>query len=477
MSAKPKQPDLVSVTTINRDGSRYFLQPSEVKGRFTRWRRIFMAVLLAIYVVLPWIQINGHPAVFLDIAARRFHLFGITLVAQDLWVLFFLIAGLGFTLFFVTALLGRLWCGWACPYTVFQEIYRRVEFWLEGDGPARRKLDAAPWRANKILRRGTKWAIFFLLSAAIAHVFLSYFVSIPELWDMMHKSPLENARSFGVVAFLTGALYFCFTWFREQFCIIMCPYGRLQSALTDDDTIIIGYDENRGEPRGKVSDPEAGDCIDCRRCINVCPTGIDIRNGLQLECIGCSACVDACDAIMEKVNRPRGLIRYDSLNGFAGKRRKWLRPRVFLYAAVLVAGMLLFAVTAVWNAKPINVELARERFQGSTFFETDEAVLNPWRLTLVNKRNQDVSFEITLLDPPQGMTLTGLEEPIVLPPHRDENFSLRLVWDKSEYSGPVDVELMIRAQPGDVEDNETLRFLGPNPALMDQSSQQPQTNN
>ena len=173
MSSTPKKPDLVSVTTINQDGSRYFLQPSEVKGRFTRYRRLFMGLLLLIYAALPWITINDAPAVFLDIATRRFHLFGLTLAVQDLWILFFLIAGLGFTLFFVTALLGRLWCGWACPYTVFQEIFRRVEYWLEGDGPARRKLDAASWGPNKILRRGTKWIIFFFLATALAHIFLS----------------------------------------------------------------------------------------------------------------------------------------------------------------------------------------------------------------------------------------------------------------------------------------------------------------
>ena len=176
MSVQPKKPDLVSVTTINRDGSRYFLQPSEVQGRFTRWRRVFGLLLILIYVGLPWIQINGNPSIFLDISTRRFHLFGLTLAAQDLWVLFFLIAGMGFALFVVTALFGRLWCGWACPYTVFQDVYRRFEYWFEGDGPARRKLDRSPWTREKVLRRGGKWLVFVVISAACAHVFLASIV-------------------------------------------------------------------------------------------------------------------------------------------------------------------------------------------------------------------------------------------------------------------------------------------------------------
>lgn len=467
MSVKPKTPDLVSVTTINRDGSRHFLQPSEVTGRFTTWRRLFGLGLIAIYAVLPWITINGHPAVFLDVATRRFHLFGLTLAAQDLWVLFFLITGLGFTLFVVTALFGRLWCGWACPYTVFQDVFRRVEYWLEGDGPARRKLDDSRWTLNKIARRGSKWLVFLLLATTIAHLFLAYFVSIPELWDMMHRSPLESARSFGVVAFLTVVLYFCFTWFREQFCIIMCPYGRLQSALTDDDTIIIGYDERRGEPRGKKSDPDAGDCIDCRRCVNVCPTGIDIRNGLQLECVGCSACIDACDAIMKKVGRDPGLVRYDSLNGFAGKSKRILRPRVFLYAAVLVAGLALFLVMAFTNARPINAEFTRTRIGNSTYGENERSVINPWKLRLINKRNQPVTFTVTLESAPEGMILTGIDKPIVFEAGKEGDRSFSLMWDKAHYTGPHEVRIHIHAEPGDAHVRETLDFLGPNPALMD----------
>ncbi|MDA8909131.1 4Fe-4S binding protein, partial [bacterium] len=283
MSAVQK-PNLTSLTSINRDGSRNFLHPADVKGRFTLWRRVFGGLLLAIYVLLPWIPIGGYPAVFLDIAERRFHFFGLTFLAEDLWIGFFLFSGLGFSLFYVTALFGRLWCGWACPYTVFLEhLYRRVERWIDGDAVKRRKLDAAPWTKSKVVKRVLKHGIYILISLILAHIFISYFVSLPRLYEYMQQSPVNNAKVFGIMMFLTVCLYGSFSWFREQFCIIMCPYGRIQSALTDDDTIIIGYDEKRGEPRGKRSDPDTGSCIACNRCVQVCPTGIDIRNGLQLE--------------------------------------------------------------------------------------------------------------------------------------------------------------------------------------------------
>ncbi len=461
MSA-PKKPNLVSVTTINADGSRYFLHPSDVAGKWTMMRRMFGVVLIAVYVLLPWIPINGSPAVFLDVEQRMFHLFGLTLVPQDLWVLFFAVTGLGFTLFFVTALLGRLWCGWACPYTVFLDhVFRRVERWIEGDAPARKKLDDAPWTAGKIAKRLLKHGIYVVIAAAIAHVFLSYFVSLPRLYEFMNESPLQHATAFGVVTFLTLVLWFCFGYFREQFCIIMCPYGRLQSALTDDDTVIIGYDEKRGEPRGAKGKAE-GDCIDCRRCVNVCPTGIDIRNGLQMECIGCAACIDACDDIMTKVGRPKGLVRYDSLKGFAAQTRRFLRPRVYAYSALAALGMGALITVASSKARPFTATISRTG--GTGFFSDGQSVRNIYRVRVMNKRNQTATVTFRLGDEvPAGYQLSGAEQSFKIEALGELSRTCVVIAPAGAYEGPSDIVIEVHAEPGDVTLEKTTRFLGPNP--------------
>jgi hypothetical protein len=289
----PRRPSLDSVTTIQDDGSRPFIYTSDTHGRFSQARRGSAFALFAFYLSLPWIKLNGYPAVFLDVAERRFHLFGITGAAQDLWLMFFIITGLGFSLFFVTALLGRVWCGWACPHTVFLDhVYRRIERLIEGDAVRRRALAAAPLSVGKILKVGLKHTLYVLVSAVITHLLLAYFVSVPEVWVMMRAAPTEHWSAFGVIAVATGALYFNFAWFREQLCIVVCPYGRIQSALIDDNSLVVGYDAKRGEPRGKVGTPAAGDCVACSRCVQVCPTGIDIKQGLQMECVSCTQCID-----------------------------------------------------------------------------------------------------------------------------------------------------------------------------------------
>ncbi len=461
MSA-PKKPNLVSVTTINDDGSRYFLHPSDVSGKWTLCRRLVGLALIAIYVLLPWIPINGNPAVFLDVENRMFHLFGLTLVPQDLWVMFFAVSGLGFGLFFVTALLGRIWCGWACPYTVFLDhVYRRIERWIEGDAQARRALDNAPWTAGKAFKRIFKHLLYVAVAALIAHVFLSYFVSLKRLYDFMQAGPLEHATAFGIVAFLTAVLWFCFGYFREQFCIIMCPYGRLQSALTDDDTINVGYDHKRGEPRGAKGKAE-GDCIDCRRCIQVCPTGIDIRNGLQLECIGCTACIDACDDIMEKVGRPKGLIRYDSFKGFAGATRRLLRPRIYAYCALAALGLGALTLVASKKASPFNAIISRNT--GVPFTNDATSVQNIYKVRFMNKRNQPASVTIRLgKNSPKGYELSGETQTFTVPPLDEVNRTCVVVAPLQHYVGVSTVSIEVHADPGDVVIEKSIPFLGPNP--------------
>ncbi|MGD1979694.1 MAG: cytochrome c oxidase accessory protein CcoG [Akkermansiaceae bacterium] len=465
-----KKPNLDSVTTVNADGSHHVLHPSDVSGRFTLARRLFAFLLLIVYVALPWITINEAPAVFFDVAERKFHLFGLTLYPQDLWVLFFAITGTGFTLFFITALLGRLWCGWACPYTIFLEhIFRRIERLIDGDSTARRKLDAAPWTFPKIWRRVIKHGLFVFTAAILAHIFLSYFVSLERLYDFVQGNPFDHFAAFGTVVFLTGAFYFCFAHFREQFCIMVCPYGRLQSAMTDDDTIIIGYDEARGEPRGKASDPAAADCIDCRRCVTVCPTGIDIRNGLQLECIGCAACIDACDDIMKKLERPTGLVRYDSLNGLTGKKKRILRPRMILYAVLGCFGLGALTVAAMNKAVPYSV--TSSRMAGPPFFIDETTIRNNYRLLLTNKRNQEATFVVTLESAPEGFELSGAGEEIKVPARSDLTRPAVILISKENYQGPQDIKLKITGQPDDVEIITTIRFVGPNPASLKKPAQ------
>ncbi|HHH29352.1 MAG TPA: cytochrome c oxidase accessory protein CcoG, partial [Polyangiaceae bacterium] len=335
MSKKVQLP-VVGASSLRDDGTRNFVHPADVKGRFVRARYFVFAVLIGLWAALPWVKVNGNPALFLDVEHRRFFLFGLTFNAQDAWLSFFVFSGIGLTIVFLTAIVGRVWCGWACPQTVFMEgVFRRIERLVEGPRNKRLRLASAPWTFNKVWRKTLKHTLFVLAALVISHIFVSLFVSMPSMLEMMRRPPSEHPAAFGWAFGVAALLYGNFAWFREQMCMIVCPYGRMQSVLTDDNSLVVGYDAIRGEPRGKAKDPEAGDCVSCNRCVAVCPTGIDIRNGLQLDCIGCTACIDACDEIMDKLKRPRGLIRYDSLSGLEHKPTKVLRPRLMLYGAAL----------------------------------------------------------------------------------------------------------------------------------------------
>ena len=464
MSVPPStQPSLDSVSTIRDDGSRRYLFPADVSGRFTRARAWAALVLIAIYLLLPWIKIGGYPAVFLDVAERRFHFFGWTLAAQDLWLMFFLITGLGFSLFFVTALLGRVWCGWACPQTVFLDhVYRKIERWIEGDAVARRLLAAAPWTTKKIGQRVAKHVAYLVVSGAIAHLFLAYFVSIPALWRMMSVAPGEHWSAFAFMAVFTGGLYFNFAWFREQLCIVICPYGRLQSVLIDDDSLVIGYDVQRGEPRGKLGTAGAGDCIACNRCVQVCPTGIDIRQGLQIECIGCAACIDACDEVMTRLNKPRGLVRYDSLRGLAGRATRWFRPRVALYGVLLAVGAAV-ATWALSTVKPAYFSVTR--MTGMPYVVTPDAIRNQFFVRLVNTRSIATAFEVTTANA-AGARQAGFDAPVSVPPLGEEVRPLMLIQSRGTYTGPFRFSVVMRDAGGTFELKREVEFLGPDLRLL-----------
>jgi len=313
----------------------------------------------------------------------------------------------GFTLglIFVTDIWGRVWCGWACPQTVFIDgVYRRIEAFFEGTAPKRKALDQAPWTFEKVRRRGLKHLSFLLVTLIITHSFLAYFVGADNVLQMVLRPPAENWTSFVFILLTSAVLYFNFAWFREQFCIIMCPYGRLQSALFDSSTTIVGYDKARN------------DCIKCMRCVNVCPTGIDIRDGVQLECIACTACIDACDEIMTKVNKPVGLIRYTSEDELAGVKVKKLRPRTVAYAGLL---LILFSafVFALTNRKPIGVELIKTELQTKT--DPQQSSIFRYTIELTNQTFVPKKIRLNPVSQIEGQgnfEMVIATNPITLPP-------------------------------------------------------------
>ena len=452
-------PNRDAVTTIRDDGSRRFLYPADVRGRFSTARRVSALLLIAAYALLPWIPVGGYPAVFLDVGARRFHLFGLTLAAQDIWLLFFLIAGLGFLLFIVTALFGRIWCGWACPQTVFLDhVYRRIERWVEGDAVRRRTLAEASWGPGRAVRAAVKHAAYVVVSLAIAHLFLAYYVSIPALWGMMTGAPGQHWTAFVFIALATGVVYFNFAWFREQLCIIICPYGRLQSVLTDDHTVIIGYDTARGEPRGPVGAQGAGDCVACDRCVRVCPTGLDIRQGLQMECIGCAACVDACDEVMAHTGRPAGLVRYDSLAGLARKQKRIWRPRLAIYGVLLLFG----ATAATWGISSIHpVLLTAIRLTGAPYYLDQGSVRNQYMVRLVNKQNRPATVRLAVSGLRPGASARGIDDAVVLPAMGEELRPLIIEQSRAAYQGPFAFRVRGVDAADRVEAGFALEFLGP----------------
>jgi cytochrome c oxidase accessory protein FixG len=452
------KPTLDEVTTIKADGSRRFIHSAQAKGRFTRWRAFVGIALIAIYVALPWISINGNPAVFMDVANRQFHFFGLTFVAQDLWIGFFLITGIAFSLFYVSALFGRIWCGWGCPQTVFLDIAHRIERWVEGDAPARRRLDRAPWTLAKTIRRGIKHAALAAFALLLAHVFLSYFVSLPRLYSMMRHSPGENWSSFLFVFLTAGALWFDLAWFREQFCIVLCPYGRLQSALIDNHSLVVGYDAQRGEPRGRKGTPGAADCVDCRRCVQVCPTGIDIRQGLQMECIGCAACIDACDTVMDKIGRPRGLIRYDSMNGLARKATRWIRPRIILYTALMLLGAAAM-MAAISTVRPATLSLTR--MTGIPYVIEQGVVRNQFLVRILNKRNTPVHFRVEINGGPAGLHWTGTEGGVSVPALGEILRPVVVTIPREDVRQSVPLRFRIVSDDGSTSIENPMPFLGP----------------
>jgi len=384
--------------TLNPDGTRRWLRPKLFPGRFLRRRRALAWGLIALFTAIPYLRMNGKPLILLDVIHRQFTLFGATFLPTDSVLLMLLLVGIFLGIFLLTATYGRVWCGWACPQTVYMEfLYRPIERLIEGAPSAQERLDRHRLHPRRLL----KYAAFGALSMFLAHTFLAYFVGVSALARWVTRSPFDHPVAFLVMAGTTALMLLDFGWFREQVCMVACPYGRFQSVLLDRRSLIVGYDHRRGEPRGKLGrrglvlvngPPRAGDCIDCGACVVTCPTGIDIRDGLQMECIHCTQCMDACDAIMDRVGRPRGLIRYSSRDELAGAPRRILRFRIVLYPLllVLVWGALAWALT---HRAPADVTVLRGL--GSPFTVLSSGLVsNQIRVKIVNRDSVDHRYRI-----------------------------------------------------------------------------------
>jgi len=398
------------LSTLNADGSRRWLRPRLSPGRFLNARRIVGWSLIGLFAGLPFVSIGGAPAVLLDVTRRQFTLFGKTFLPTDTILLAILLLGIVVGAFLLTALLGRVWCGWACPQTVYLEFLYR---------PLERFFDGPPGRGGTIGRRATglrtamKYAVYGLCSVALANVFLSYFVGVHSLQQWMSRSPIEHPTSFAVMAMTTALMFTNFVWFREQTCIVACPYGRLQSVLLDANSLVVSYDPRRGEPRGhrkggiqssSGSAPGLGDCVDCGICVETCPTGIDIRRGLRMECIGCAQCIDACDAVMAKRKLPSGLIRYSSQARIAGEGGRFLRPRLIVYTSflLLISGLFAFLVA---HSKTTDVAVLRGMGMPFTELSSGE-VANPLRIKITNRTREQHSYSIHLAESEPGRFLS-----------------------------------------------------------------------
>jgi cytochrome c oxidase accessory protein FixG len=428
--------------SLGRDGRRKKPYPADVSGRWVTARRCVYAALIAFWAALPWIPIGGHPAVFLDVENRAFFLFGMTFNAQDVWLLFFALSGVGFGLVYATAVLGRVWCGWACPQTVFLEaLFRPIERLINGSRNVARRRAKHGVGFDRIWRVAATHTAYLVAAVLVAHVFLAYFVSLPHLFGMVKARPGAHPEAFGWMVAVTAVMYANFAFFREQVCVVVCPYGRLQSVLLDDDSLVVGYDEKRGEPRGKAK-AAAGDCVDCNRCVVVCPTGIDIRDGLQLDCIACTACIDACDDVMDRVGRKRGLIRYDSLRGLRGEKRQFWRPRLYAYSALLVIGAIV-ATVAFRGREPFEANIVR--LSGSPYTREAGTIRNGFEIHLVNKQSETTVFDIEAVEAPD-VTFTVPIAKVELDALTSRRIPIFVTMDQAKFTSDRKFTVRIRAR-------------------------------
>lgn len=453
------------LSTLEEDGSRRWIYPRLAKGRFWYARRIVAYSLIGIFAIIPYIPINkqGDPLILINLLNRKLHLFGFIFLPTDTVLLALLMIGGILTVFFITALLGRVWCGWACPQTVYMEyIYRPIERFFTGKtgqgGEPKKKVPG--WRYALM------YGAFLIISMHLANTGLAYFVPYRELHKWIMSPPWHHPVGFMVVMIVTAWMMWDFAYWREQMCIIGCPYGRLQSVLLDRNSLIISYDRTRGEPRGKrkrlslqvVGTQSLGDCVDCQLCTSVCPTGIDIRDGLQAECVACAQCVDACDGVMDKLGLPRGLIRYSSQAQMSGEKQKIIRPRVVMYGLILMILVSLLVILLI-TMKPFDLTITRAR--GVPFvIDPDGQVVNTWILKLTNRSQQEQRLQIRLKD--QSDIRIEANEPLIrLAPGQVRDTPVRVIADQRHFdSGHLRAVIQVRNEENNIRE-KTVLLLGP----------------
>lgn len=480
MSANPSTlldaPERV-LSTLEKDGSRRWMYPRLSTGWFWNLRRIVAYWLIAMFTVIPFLKIGGKHVLLLDVVHRRFTIFGFTFLPTDTLLLALLMLSVLLSIFFVTALLGRVWCGWACPQTVYMEyVFRPIERLFTGrSGKGGKPADVPAWR------RLAMYTAFFIVCLHLANTFLAYFVPTNILHTWITSSPIKHPAGFTIVAFVTLLMMIDFCWFREQTCIIACPYGRLQSVLLDKWSLIISYDKKRGEPRGKmkrvagvqlpvVSEERLatdnsqratsqGDCVDCSLCVQVCPTGIDIRDGLQVECLACAQCIDACDEVMSRIMKPKGLIRYSSQSAMAGEPRKILRPRLFIYSGIVTGLIALLAYLVV--TKPLT-DVTVLRSPGLPYtVNNDGTVANILKVKITNRTDQPQAYSVSVAGRDDITIMTG-REPISVAPAESVTEPIRVVVPAKAFNmaGTLDIQLRVTTHNSLTVDRQT-RLLGP----------------
>ncbi len=451
-----------SIATIDEEGKRKRIYPKRVSGNFAKARQRVAYVLLILLFIGPWIKIGGQPLFLLDVIGRKFVLLGQIFRPADTFIFVLLMISGVLSVIVFTVAFGRIFCGWVCPQTIFLEhVYRRIEYWIEGDRNQQIKLSNGPLNFEKIWKKGLKNLLFYLIAFAVSNVFLQYLVGVDHWLELVELGPQAHLGTFSALLVFSVVFYFVFAWFREQACIVVCPYGRLQGVLLDRNSLVILYDWIRGEPRGKGKRQEndgKGDCIDCGLCVQVCPTGIDIRNGTQLECVNCTACIDVCDSVMNKVGKEPGLIRFDSVNGVEQGNRKVMTPRAWAYSAIL---FILSGVVILLLATRSQVETVFLRMEGQIYQKDGTKIVNIYDYTLINKSDEAMQLRFEPIDQSAELILIG-EDVIVLDPEEIRHGSAMLKIEREELTASkIKVKLLVLDEDGNEIDQISTNFLGP----------------